>query len=487
MSSTDFAGEKFLQAVLPNYEQERFRLTLWMVAAAFAWIFVMPTLLASPAPEAAKKIIVLKKTRRDGTVAVETRTVGEGSDPLQGKTRKRLRATWTSAIGCISTLFLMLMKLSPNNYYTSRMVFQSPVFTKEECQYIIDMSQRAAQRSYESALIAPPIPVSESSPILERHSNRSLEGLLQEPIGWQKTRHYNYPTTDLNIVTDHFTVEDRTYLQNLLDRRLAPQLARIFGIPVTSIRANDMFVVRYDAGKRAHLTNHTDDGDISINILLNDEFRGGGTRFWNRILKTPFAHVQPTRVGQLLTHSALINHEGYHISQGLRMILVGFLSIDRMDPWTYQPTGMSVFSSWLSLPWMNVKFKEGYQLSMSRQSKAAAKRAEAGEPPVQSWKDHPYVKALFLDMRNLLMQTGDVLATHGVVNLVHESNATAYLRALDDQADAQQAKLAGNGKKSHSQQKASWFRGQGLSIDVDGTIDSMWASRSQNLNRYMEL
>ena len=103
--------------------------------------------------------------------------------------------------------------------------------------------------------------------------------LLQEPVGWQKQRHDSYPTTDLNLVTDPFTNEDRLQLSLWLDRRLAPLIGRIYGIPVeASIRANDMFVVRYDhensAHQRSFWRNHTDDGNISFNVLLNTEFEG---------------------------------------------------------------------------------------------------------------------------------------------------------------------------------------------------------------------
>ena len=39
-----------------------------------------------------------------------------------------------------------------------------------------------------------------------------------------------------------------------------------------------IFVVRYDHDKQPNLVSHTDSSDVSFNILLNDEFEGGGTR-----------------------------------------------------------------------------------------------------------------------------------------------------------------------------------------------------------------
>lgn len=41
-----------------------------------------------------------------------------------------------------------------------------------------------------------------------------------------------------------------------------------------------IFIVRYDATKgQQQLRRHTDSSHLSFNILLNDEFEGGGTRY----------------------------------------------------------------------------------------------------------------------------------------------------------------------------------------------------------------
>lgn len=47
-------------------------------------------------------------------------------------------------------------------------------------------------------------------------------------------------------------------------------------------------MVRYDAANgQANLRMHTDGSHVSWNILLNDEFEGGGTRFHDRYVKDP--------------------------------------------------------------------------------------------------------------------------------------------------------------------------------------------------------
>lgn len=43
---------------------------------------------------------------------------------------------------------------------------------------------------------------------------------------------------------------------------------------------HQIFIVRYDATKgQQQLRRHTDSSHLSFNVLLNDEFEGGGTRY----------------------------------------------------------------------------------------------------------------------------------------------------------------------------------------------------------------
>jgi hypothetical protein len=122
----------------------------------------------------------------------------------------------------------LLLSGSPNNRLTARSVFQSPLFTREECRHILDVADLAAARNYEAALA-----------ITQEEANATITAWKKEPLGWGKMRHGNYPTTDLNMVIDPFTKHDREWLGDLLDRRLAPTLARIYGLPTNSIRANE--------------------------------------------------------------------------------------------------------------------------------------------------------------------------------------------------------------------------------------------------------
>tara|TARA_B110000967_G_C18900207_1_gene574265 strand:- start:2492 stop:4195 length:1704 start_codon:yes stop_codon:yes gene_type:complete len=86
----------------------------------------------------------------------------------------------------------------------------------------------------------------------------------------------------------------------------------------------DMFINKYDILDNASgLSQHTDAGIITINVLLNDEneFEGGGTRFIknNEIIKL--------HQGDALFHCGKDMHEGIKITKGTRYVLVIVLDI----------------------------------------------------------------------------------------------------------------------------------------------------------------
>lgn len=375
------------------------------------------------------------------------------------------------------TVIILALK-NPHNYFSIRRVFVAPLFTKDECQKVMNMASVAAEINYERAIIGN-IEFDEDS-----SADAEYTMLQREPQGWRKDRHGSYPTTDLNWVTDPFTAEDRAWLSQRLDARLAPLLERTFGVPAKSIRANDMFVVRYDAlkgdGHRKYLSNHTDSSDISFNVILNDDFEGGGTRFWDRLKQRPFAHVTPKLPGTVLAHPAVINHEGATITSGTRMILVGFLSIDRVDPFdTSVMTGLSWQASWGCWSWLTTKFKEAYGLRSGR----TEDNDDEGEA---HWtNDNKWVKGFLLDMVRLFQGLGDAFATHVVEELVSDKAANYFIQALDE---AYYAKGDGTANKEGSVNSgAVWWAGQNIHIDITGAKAREWESRKQNADTFAEL
>ena len=138
----------------------------------------------------------------------------------------------------LHAIYLLVMA-SPDNYYTSRAVFETPLFSRSECDYLVQMAERVAGKNYE---IAQKFVETESNEKDGESSSThtTMMGYLKEPYGWQKSRHKFHPTTDMNLVTDNFSDEDRAWIQQKLDARLAPTLERIFGVPPSAIRANDV-------------------------------------------------------------------------------------------------------------------------------------------------------------------------------------------------------------------------------------------------------
>ena len=493
-----FGGEAFLQAALPDYEGERLRVQMLLIVAVIFWMLVFPVLASTlpPPPPTAKQTATTTKsttkttTHRSKASKISTKTsvrtiatLAETPSTQPETPTISMATSLYSVLGLVVSVFGILMMLSPHNYYVPRRVFQAPLLSAEECQHVMDMAQAAAQRNYESALAMTKDPENEfpSGGDADADDDSTTEtrtnALLKEPKGWQKTRHRSYPTTDLNLVTDPFTRADRDWLGSVLDRRLAPTLARVYGVPASSIRANDMFVVRYDAKHgQPYLRNHTDDSDISFNILLNEDFEGGGTRFWDRVHQEAFAHVTPTRRGQVLMHSALIHHEGYHITAGTRMILVGFLSVDRVDPFhADQSTGLSTLASWGCWSWLHTRFKHAYNIRLDRLAKEQQQTQLDTPVSGSQWMNQsPYLRRLLLDLVAVLQTTGDVLATHAVENLVAVEHAEQYRNSLDKAFDGKQP-------------RAVWWHGQQITIDVDGSIASEWDSRSSNSQAFDEL
>mmetsp|Transcript_33355 Transcript_33355/g.48877 ORF Transcript_33355/g.48877 Transcript_33355/m.48877 type:complete len:221 (+) Transcript_33355:12-674(+) len=206
-----------------------------------------------------------------------------------------------------------------------------------------------------------------------------------------------------------------------------------------------------------------------------DEFEGGGTRFHNRHLNN-FLDAKPAK-GQVLISPASINHEGLSVTSGTRYILVGFTSIDDKDPISEQPTGLSVFASWLSLSWIQSRFKEGYHASHTR--------LEGNELGVQNpvgvsdnWSDNKYVRSLCRDITTYITTLSDFWSQHLHISLVSKENVNAYLDALD-KADKEQSEILQQVSSSERPRGRSWwFGGQQIDVNVDGTLASVWASRS---------
>jgi len=319
--------EEYLATTLPDYEKERFQIVIKICASIFLFIFVLPYIFAtkkvsanddntncdkeqqntdpqkdSALPSSSKKIHKNKKKIRNGTKQKQHNESPQRStdDKPQETDAVEFSAIISNILTllCILSIFCILF-FSDNNLFPARTILQAPMLTRDECNYIIDIANKAAKVNAEKAQKEKDLFVLENpnfNPYSSLDNIRDPDTiqftkwkvLLKDPSGWHKDRHAAYETVDLNIVTDPFTAEDRTWLAERLNSRLAPLIEKGFGIFRGAIRANDIFVVRYDAANgQANLRMHTDGSHVSWNILLNDEFEGGGTRFHDRYVKDP--------------------------------------------------------------------------------------------------------------------------------------------------------------------------------------------------------
>lgn len=177
-----------------------------------------------------------------------------------------------------------------------------PIFTPEECQFIINEAEYTASTN-----------------------NR----------GWTTKRHGNYPTTDLPLSELPNTLQ---FFRYALFQRIYPLLRHQFGVYLPdggkNLRVADGFVVKYDAEDnecgQKELKPHRDGSILSFNILLNQssEFDGGGTWF------ASLNDVVTIEQGMVLSHSSSLLHGGHGITRGRRYIMVCFVILEGYDSWS---------------------------------------------------------------------------------------------------------------------------------------------------------
>ena len=148
--------------------------------------------------------------------------------------------------------------------------------------------------------------------------------------GWTTVRHHSVPTTDVPI---YEVPELLAWFNAAMARRLGPMLARSFGVCSSRLRVHDAFLVRYVSGAQTHLPLHVDESHISLTIVLNDEFAGGGTYFAD--LRRA---LSPSR-GHVVAFDGNVLHGGEPIVSGRRYIIAAFLYVDDGDDVPLETSG----------------------------------------------------------------------------------------------------------------------------------------------------
>ena len=192
-----------------------------------------------------------------------------------------------------------------------------------------------------------------------------------------------------------------------------------------------------------------------------------------------FVDINPD-VGEALLSHAEILHEGLATTKGTRYILVGFNSIDEKDPLTGEKTNLSIFASWLNFPWMQVRFKEGFE--------EGTKTRRSSDGNVEEWQDGRFATSLFRDLADALRWFCDRYSTFQSIKLVDEENFDNYLQVMDEASEERSREEERNGvtQQSRSSGYANWFAGQQLFLDVSGNLKYAWRSRAQNEDKFCD-
>lgn len=144
-----------------------------------------------------------------------------------------------------------------------------------------------------------------------------------ENDGWTTKRHKNYPTTDLPV---RQIPALSTPIINMIISNIFPIIGSHYNLNPFFLNIVDIFVVKYTVDGQNHLEFHRDGSIISFNILLNDEFEGGGTIIRHRSESGGISEVlHESETGDLFIHSGKLLHSGNKITLGTRYIIVGFI------------------------------------------------------------------------------------------------------------------------------------------------------------------
>ena len=126
----------------------------------------------------------------------------------------------------------------------------------------------------------------------------------------------NVPTYDVNLtdlgLDECFKDIIMSYVSNIV--------YDIFAWKTTSIHR--AFIVKYEIGNQEYLKPHHDCSSYTLNILLNDDFEGGGTHFIKENITIN------GKIGTATLHPGGITHyhEGLRIKAGKRYVLIAFIN-----------------------------------------------------------------------------------------------------------------------------------------------------------------
>jgi glycosyltransferase involved in cell wall biosynthesis/GR25 family glycosyltransferase involved in LPS biosynthesis len=151
----------------------------------------------------------------------------------------------------------------------------------------------------------------------EKFCNEIIE--LAEQHKWVTDRHFFYPTTDQTM--ESLGMQD--IYQRVLEQFVYPIWIWFWELAGDDWNklGSENFIAKYDTLNQGSLDLHHDDSVITLNLRLNDDFKGGGT-----YLPKYKTTLQPRKIGNVMSHPGQITHihGGRPVEEGTRYILVTF-------------------------------------------------------------------------------------------------------------------------------------------------------------------
>jgi len=142
---------------------------------------------------------------------------------------------------------------------------------------------------------------------------------LAESNTWVTDRHYFYPTTDQTMES----LGMQPIYQRVLEEFVYPIWIWFWELDGDDWPklGSENFIAKYDTLNQGSLEIHHDQSMITLNVRLNDDYKGGGT-FIPRYKQT----YQAKKIGNAMSHPGQITHKhgGRPVTEGTRYILVTF-------------------------------------------------------------------------------------------------------------------------------------------------------------------
>jgi tetratricopeptide (TPR) repeat protein len=155
---------------------------------------------------------------------------------------------------------------------------------------------------------------------------------ISSAFTYQRQGNYEAHVDDLCQSNQTF----REAFRALVVRKIYPLVREHFLDEGWSPHIYDSLLIRYNASASGDAIGagqplHRDLGLVSINIMLNDDFQGGGTLFEAQLQDDPLQPLKPLETGNALVHWSNHRHAGAGTRVGVRDILVVFLSASDQD------------------------------------------------------------------------------------------------------------------------------------------------------------